>query len=144
MRFLNVAFVMTAFTICSPLVQAQEGVSPEVFAACEVKTPNDFKQQLACVKDQVEAQNALKDLKENKTRQIVVTPKATDAKDGGERAIARSQHSRNTAKDKWTACVTAETAAHAAMEAALQTTDTDIPGDAYAVCRNFVSAFQMQ
>jgi hypothetical protein len=52
MRFLFLAFVMTANTFFSPIVQAQEGVTPEVFAACEAKTPNDFKQQLACVKEQ--------------------------------------------------------------------------------------------
>jgi hypothetical protein len=75
MRFLIFAFAMTTVSTFAWAEEAALGISPEIFAACEKQTPTDFKQQLACVKEQVEAFNALSKLKPEPTRQIVVQPK---------------------------------------------------------------------
>lgn len=171
MRFLNIAFVMTAFTLSAPDVQAQDGISPEVFAACEAKTPNDFKQQLACVKEQAEALNALNALKNTKSRQIAVQPKVkegvetetesdTESEPKANAAVAaeppttgsfdaasaevfcKGQTNESGAAIDWKACVESETAAHGALAAALASVDSDIPGDPYEACRNYIFAYQ--
>jgi hypothetical protein len=171
MRFLNVAFVMTALTLSTSTVQAQDGISPEVFAACEAKSPNDFKQQLLCVKEQAEALNALNDLKKEKSRQIAVQPKvkegvetetdsSSDAEPEAKAAVAtppadgsgfdaasaetfcKGQTNESGAAIDWKACVESETAAHASLAAALAAVDNDIPGDPYEACRNYIFAYQ--
>ena len=159
MRFLNVAFVMTAVGFCAPVTLAQDGISPEVFAACEAKTPDDFKQQLACVKEQATALDALKALKQNKSRQIAVQPKVKDQIEpeaevvaappatggfdaGTAETFCRNQTSETGAAIDWKACVESETAAHGAMAVALASVDSDIPGDPYEACRNYIFAYQ--
>ncbi len=169
MRFLNVAFVMTALSVSVSCVQAQDGISPEVFAACEAKTPNDFKQQLACVKEQAEALDAINALKKTKSRQIAVQPKVTEPVDtdteteaepeakvavaapptesGGfdtasAEAFCKTQTTETGAAIDWKACVESETSAHGALAAALASVDSDIPGDPYEACRNYIFAYQ--
>jgi hypothetical protein len=155
MRFLNIAFVMTALTVFVPYGQAQDGLSPEVFAACEAKSPTDFKQQLACVKEQAEALSALNALKKPKSRQIVVQPKPQDESQTDVAAppssdqivetveeFCKLQTTGSGAQVDWKACVDGEIAAHAALAAALDVVDSDIPGDPYIACRNYISAYQ--
>jgi hypothetical protein len=149
MRFLNLAFVMTAVVVSAPLSFAQEGISPEVFAACEAKTPNDFKQQLACVKEQSNALDALNDLKTPKSRQIAVEPKveedaeqASTLGNAGAEDYCSDQYTSAETKPKWQACVDSEKAAHGEIAAALASIDSDIPGDPYTACRNYIFAYQ--
>ena len=152
MRFLNVAFVMTTVVFSVASLQAQDGISPEIFAACEAKTPNDFKQQLNCVKEQSGALKAPKDLKQEKSRQIVVQPKIEEKiapetqTEGVASASAEDfckRHSTGTGTDvDWKACVENETAAQKAITAALAAVDSDIPGDPYIACQNYITAYQ--
>lgn len=153
MRFLYVAFVITALGVSTPLTQAQDGISPEVFAACEAKTPNDFKQQLVCVKEQSAALDALKALKKGKTRQIAVTPKAAEVGEKkpkssnglDENAAAQFCDSRREVIGTLSSpkiCIEDEIAAHAAMAEAIDTVDSDIPGHPFISCRNYITAFQ--
>jgi hypothetical protein len=152
-RFLNVAFVMTALTLTAPHLRAEDGISPEVFAVCEAKTPNDFKQQLACVKEQVQALDGLKDLKQPKSRQIVVQPKIEDKNELDTGAVVdvanatvedfcKRQSAGDGGKVDWKTCVENETAAQKAIAAALDAVDSDIPGDPYFACQNYITAYQ--
>jgi hypothetical protein len=162
MRFFIVAIVTTALTSFTAFALAEDTtaqLSPDVFKQCEAKFPIDFKQQLACVKDQVEALDALK---QPTTRQIAVEPKAKEEEDAevpasqpiqatnaveaeadGAENYCDVQIGKQIIRDSWATCLANEKAAHAAIGDAIKGVDSDIVGDPYAVCRNFVSAFQL-
>lgn len=155
MGVLNVAFVVMAVSVFAPLCFAQNEISPEIFSACEAKTPKDFKQQLECVKEQAAAQKALNELKSGPSRQIVVQPKAGAdvakkplAASGFDEADATDFCNNRPATEKditsLKACVAAEIEAQAALAEAIDTVDSDIPGDPYVACRNYISAYQPQ
>jgi hypothetical protein len=106
---------------------------------------------------------ALNALKETKTRQIVVKPKAEDTvktttetepavsvvpsqapefdANGAAIYCKAKTDLTGTAVD-WNVCLENETAAHEAMSAAIAAVDSDIPGDPYVACRNYITAYQ--
>jgi hypothetical protein len=153
MRVSILAFVIVASTVLPASLSAQESISPEVFAACEAKTPNDFKQQLVCVEEQATAIDALNALKKGKTRQIVVTPKAENADvvtatqadfdAAAAEAYCKGQTTVDGAAVDWKACLESEADAHKGMAVALASIDSDIPGDPMTACRNYITAFQV-
>jgi hypothetical protein len=156
MRFL----IFAGLALATSTVVHGQNISPEVFKACELKHPVDYKQQLACVNEQESALNELNKLKQGTVRQIKVAPKpqtpavqnAEEAKDTfatpvvsepelfGAEDYCGSLHVHRT--DPWHACVAAEAKAKDQIDDALKNVNSDIPGDIAATCLDFTLAFQ--
>jgi hypothetical protein len=154
MRFLCLAFA--TWIAATPAVAA-EATAPEILAACEKKFPADDKQQLDCVKEQVDALNKPK---KPANRQIVVKPRAgaseeetetelaveDDAPDVSEPETATedfcSEQNGASGSDAWKRCMAEEAKAQAAIPDALANLNSDIAGDAYKTCLNFTLAYQ--
>jgi hypothetical protein len=164
MRFLCLAFVLS---VSASAVVAQDAIAPEVFAACEAKFPSDFKQQLACVKEQSAAAGELDGLKKPANRQIVVKPKPETVIDDGAaeetkssaapqvnqieadtleqraaQAFCDGEHGGISGSDSWKRCMADEAKARDLVDDALATLNSDIAGDPILTCQHFTQAFQ--